>query len=1101
MFNKEQSNIIDVFNIVVDEHSFDSKTDKSNRSIDKALIECLNAFGIVDICYISNVSGLSVENVISELKGTIFQDPEPFLRGEKYDITKYWLLSSRYLSGNIRRKLSIARGANIKFPKVFESNIEKIKSILPEHVDIDDIHISLGAPWIPVKEIELFIMQFFKFNNPPKVYFYEDLLTYKIVPNEESKKSVLNNITYGVREDKPAYGSEQIKQYLTGLEIMEQTLNAKTVKVNDYIPKGGWNNFRYEAVFNQTKTIEAQNKQRLINEAFVDYVYNERARTNRFEQYYNDKLVGYIYSQYDGSFLKLPGLNPNIKLYKHQRDAIARVLLSDTNLLLAHDVGTGKTYEMIVSLHELKRMNISDKNLVVVPNNVLQATADAHKLLYKEDKILVVYPGDFTPNNRNSILEKIRDDDFTAIYMAYSSFDMIVMSKDYYINKRKSEISNLNAAIFNATLKPEKRALEQRKKALEKKLSKFVVEEQECPWLTFDKLGITTLVVDEAHNYKNIPILTRADGIVGMGGSSKKCSEMLEKAHFVDKLIFATGTPLTNSLADLFTFQVYLQPDTLKYHKINTFDTWINTFGKRMTSVECDVDSNNQSLRTMTRFSSFHNLSELMSLFSQVCDFHHADENEDGLPTFNGPQDICVPKSKAQHDYINELSERTELIRTKQVSRSEDNLLKVTIDGRLAALDIRLVDDSCQYNIDTQTKTEACADKVYEIYEKYPRSVQVVFSDIGTPKANFNVYDDLAKRLVYLGVSRDEIAFVHDATTERARARLFANMNLGLVRVVVGSTQKLGVGVNVQERLVALHHLSVPWRPADMVQREGRILRKGNTSNEAFIFRYITEGSFDAYSWQLLENKQRFISSFLSGTSVTRDIDDIDDAVLSYAEVKALAIGNPLIKSRVEIANKLERVKIVSRSRQREIHQLNSVVSKMPAEINHYNTLYEVATKDLELYKKHKESIPNDERIAFGEELLEALSSNADNQAERLFDMYQGFNVMLPSNMSSDKPYLLIRSLNGGCYRCDMELEGKTALGVSKSIDIVLEHLSDKIKKYLNERQISQNSLDEAKAQLKLGNPHLAEVKALKERLAEIDKELEENAAKNKKVS
>jgi len=645
--------------------------------------------------------------------------------------------------------------------------------------------------------------------------------------------------------------------------------------------------------------------------------------------------------------------------------------------------------------------------------------------------------------------------------------------------------------MFNTCINHEKSALQRQKKAVLKKLEKYILEGKECPWLTYDKLGITTLVVDEAHNYKNIPVRTRADGIVGLGsGTSKKCREMLEKVHFTDRVIFATGTPLTNSLTDLFTFQTYLQPDTLAYHNIDTFDTWVNTFGKRETTIECDVDANSTSLRTMTRFSSFHNLGELMSLFSQVCDFHHMPGNEEGLPEFNGYTDVCVPKNKAQHDYIMSLSERTEKIRNKEVRRSEDNLLKVTNDGRMAALDIRLADTETVYSPVSENKISVCARRVAGVYRRFPDSVQIVFSDIGTPKDAFNVYDEMALKLKENGVAAGEIAYVHDACTESARSALFEDMNHGRVRVVIGSTQKLGVGVNVQERLVAIHHLSVPWRPADMVQREGRILRKGNTSEEVFIYRYITEGSFDAYSWQLLENKQRFISSFLSGTSAAREMDDIADTVLSYAEVKALAIGNPLIKKRVETANRLERVKIACRSRQRELQQLRVVLDVLPEKIREFDRLAHIARLDHEQYCANKEPIANSERIAFGEELLDAISSNVNMNEERLFDVYCGFEVYLPAGMESDYRYILIKSSNSGSYRCDIEPD-KTPLGCSKSIDYLLEHLGERAARLEANANSARQQKSEALSDLNKGNPYLAQVETITAELLKIDTELE----------
>ena len=1088
----KEYDVIDIFGLMEDEAPLESE--RTNMSVDDALVEVLNLKNEVDICYISDKTGLDVHKVIGELEGVIYQQPEIFEDALEYDVTIGWVVSSKYLSGNIRNKLIAAKKANKRFHGKFNSNVEALKKILPQKVDIDDIHLSLGATWVPVEEISLFLKNFLNLKTPPEVVFYDDLKCYKIVGNEETSKSVLNTITYGVRGDINKYFT---KQYFTALDIAEQTLNAKTIKAFDYLPKKRTRSrcYEYEPVFNKVKTIEAQNKQKTIIDAFKDYVYADKSRIARFESYYNDKMVGYTYSAYNGDFLKFADLNKEVKLYKHQKDAIARVLLSGNNVLLSHDVGTGKTYEMIVSIHELHRMGISKKNLVVVPNNVLEETVKAHRKLYHSDNILAVYPKDFTPSKRDNVLEDIRCNDYVAVYMAYSSFDMIVMSKQYYIDKLTKEIRKIKTSVYNAQTKHEKRALNKQENLLAKKLAKYTEEEQECPWMTFDKLGIETLVVDEAHNYKNIPIRTRADGIVGLGsGTSKKCREMLEKAQYVPRLVFATGTPLTNSLADLFTFQTYLQPELLAYHNIDTFDTWVNTFGQRETTIECDVDANSTSLRTMTRFSSFHNLGELMSLFSQVCDFHHMPKDEEGLPEFKGHTDVCVPKNEAQHEYIKSLSERTEKIRNKEVRRTEDNLLKVTVDGRLAAVDIRLVDNESVY-CGNDNKISMCAKQVNKVLQNHPESVQIVFSDIGIPKEGFNVYDELTNELVKLGVDKNTIAYVHDATSEPARAKLFSAMNKGTLKVVLGSTQKLGVGVNVQEKLIAVHHLSVPWRPADMVQREGRILRKGNTSDEVYIFRYITEGSFDAYSWQLLENKQRFISSFLSGTSAARDMDDIADTVLTYAEVKALAIGNPLIKQRVEVANKLERMKITCRSRQKEMQQLRVVIGALPEKIRNFEMMAQRAEADYKLYRKSKTTVPNEERIAFGEELLEALSDNVECADERYFDEYQGFFVFLPANMHAEERYILIKGYGGNEYRLDIE-EDKTPLGCSKSIDYILEHLNDRADRFRKNAETAIKQKVEAQKDLDNDNQYLKEVEMITAELAEIDRQLEEAAEK-----
>jgi len=1082
--------VIDIFDFIYTDEE-ETEPQKQAVTVDKALFDCLNSKSDVDISYIAKKAGVSVSEAVSKLKGAIFQDPAFFENAASYSKTEGWVVSQRYLSGNAREKLKIAESMNKRFRGKFLSNIDALKKILPPRVEIDDIHLNLGASWISTDEITSFICYFLNLKYAPEVYYYEDLKRYKIQQTAESKTSVLNTITYGVSEERGTEVNRYRHQYLTALDIIEDTLNAKSVKVCDNIPTKKGSAIVYEPVINQNKTVEAIEKQKAILEAFKDYVYSTPQRVARFEGYYNDKMVGYTYSAYNGDFLSLKELNPDVVLYKHQRDAVARVLLSGGNVLFCHDVGTGKTYEMIISVHELYRMDISRKNMIVVPNNVLKATVNSHRYLYKDDKILAVYPKDFTPENRNKVLEEIKNGDYVAVYMAYSSFDMIVMSKQYYVDKLSGEIRTTRAAAYNTNNKHEKAALEAKERRLSKQLLKYIEEEKDCPWLSFEKLGINTLVVDEAHNYKNIPIRTSATGVVGLGGgSSKKCREMLEKVHNVDRVIFATGTPLTNSLADLFAFQSYLQPNVLKYHNIDTFDAWINTFGKRETSVECDVDANSSSLRTTTRFSSFHNLDELMSLFTQVCDYHHMPKDEEGLPKFEGYIDITLLKTKAQTRYINELSKRTERVRSKKVSRTEDNLLKITVDGRMCALDERMVDEYAQRDYTEDCKIDACARNVYKMHLKHPQSVQIVFSDIGTPKSAFNVYDELAYSLTELGMARSQIAFIHDATSEKARSELFSAMNKGKIKVVIGSTPKLGVGVNVQERLVAIHHLSVPWKPSDMVQREGRILRKGNTSEQIYIFRYITKGSFDSYLWQILKNKQQFISSFLSGTSAGRDMDDIDGAVLNYAEIVALAVGNPLIKKRFEIANKLDRTKISCRSRQREMQQLRAVIDATPKKISKLDKLANLAAWDYELYTKMKESVPNEERISFGDELLASLTEHVGKETERIFTTYQGFGVYLPEKMHAEDKYILIKSANGGVYRCDMG-EDKTPMGCSKTIDYLLDHLGERADNLRSQAKHARKQLREAKEDLGKDNPYLAEIERLSNELAEVDKELE----------
>lgn len=1043
---------------------------------DEVLISCFNTLGRVDLEAMSRSSGKTVKQLVLDLRGkAIFQDPFEFENDENWCIEKGWQFAASYLSGDIRNKLIIAEEMNRRFAGCFDCNVKALKKLLSDPIHSNEIHIHLGAPWIPSAMVAEFAKELLKTRVRPTVIFIKEIGRWRVTPPDEAINSVANNMTYGTVD-------------ISALQIIEHILNAKPVKVL----RQGANGSDY--VLDKDATLAASEKEKEIIRLFEKWARADEKRIVRLEECYNEAFCGYCVGSYDGSFLTFPDLNPDIEFYKRQKDAVARWLLSEGNLLFAHNVGAGKTYIMCAGAHESYRMGISRKNLFVVLNNVLKATVETHRLLYPNDKILAVFPKDFTPSKRAAVLEDIRDNDYVAIFMAYSSFDMLVMSKDYWTRKMQDEIDELRRAAALSIYREEKKMLSKKKKALSKKLSEHIVNATDKPWLSFDKLGIETLIVDEAHNYKNIPLNTKIDNIVGMHSKgSAKCKEMLEKTKVVKKLIMATGTPLTNSLADLYVLQIYLQPEQLKFRDIETFDMWINTFGERETNFEIDVDS--RHLKAVTRFSTFHNLTELMSLFSTVCDFSDVDTSGNELPKFSGYIDVCTPKNKAQAEYIRELSERCELIRSHRVKRTEDNLLKITTDGRKCALDIRLVDKAAYLLGSEEHKADACAKKVFGIYENFPETCQVIFSDIGTPKASFNIYDYLKFRLVEMGIPETEIAFVHDATTESARSRLFTAMNKGQVRVVIGSTLKLGVGVNVQERLIALHHLSVPWRPADMVQREGRIIRQGNRCEEVFIYRYITEGSFDSYSWQLLENKQRFISSFLSCASGERSADDVADVVLSYAEVKALAIGNPLIKKRVETSNLLERTKISCRQRQKQLLDLRKLIEETPRIINELSFYKTVASMDMSRYTRVKEVIPNEERMAFGEELIDAIKQNHLSERERFFDSYQGFDIYLPANMDREKPHIYVRSINGGFYRLEMETD--KALGCTMKIDRLLERLPKRIESYENQIKRAEKERDDAVCDMEKGNLYEKEVERLEKELDRIDKQLCEDDKKS----
>lgn len=1029
--------------------------------------------GVADLEYMSAVSGLSVDTLISKLQGfAIVQNPSFFRSEPEWSKTKGWVLLPKYLCGNILQKLNEAKEMNRRFPGRFKRNIELLKGIMPAKLTLDDIHVGLGAVWVPETVYELFIKELLGFTETPRVDYISEVGAWKIEPPAEAKTSVLNNYSYGTLR-------------MSAVKIIEKTMNAATVKVYDDIPT--YKSFySYERILNEQETLAAQEKQNIIIGKFTEWIFSNKAISRILEERYNESFVGYTRSKYNGDFLELADLNDGVTLYEHQKNAIARVVLSDSNILLAHDVGAGKTYEMIVSVHELKRLGLSNKNLIVVPNNIFSAFVDSHRYLYPDDNILVIAPKDFNPKARNELLEKIRDEDFDAIYMAYSSFDMVVMSKTYWINKMNREIRELRQAASLKNNKYEKKRLRAEADRLQKKLEEYYINAKVTPWLSFDELGIETLVVDEAHNYKNISFRSSSDNVVGMNPQgSKKCREMLEKVHSVNRVIFSTGTPITNSLADLYTLQRYLQPEVLAFRGIDSFDIWMNTFAKRETDFEVKPDSSD--IRPVTRFSSFHNLTELMDMFSCVCDFHYTDENKAYLPAFNGYTDITLKKTAVQSRYIKELAERSEAIRAHNVDRTQDNPLKITTDGRKCALDPRLLgleEPECG-----RGKITACALEIARLHSEHPGACQVVFSDLGTPKDGFNVYDTLKAELTALGIPSREIAYIHEATTEKAKTNLFKAVNDGTVRVIIGSTAKLGVGVNIQERLVALHHLSVPWRPSDMVQREGRIIRRGNSCDEVFIYRYITEGTFDSYSWQCLQLKQKFVSSFLSGTAAERNIDDVQDMVLSYAEVKALAIGNELVRKRVETANRLERVKMAGRQRQKQLLDLSEVIHSAPKEIKKLKDRISLANFDKAYYASHKESIPNDERLMFGEELRNALKENAYMSEERLYSAdYHGFDIYLPANMEPEKPYVIVARENSGRYAVAMDCD--KLMGYSKKLDYFLDHFADYIENLKKTVMNTEKKRAEALADFEKGNEYHGQAEELRRELAKIDEEL-----------
>lgn len=1076
-------------------------------SISDALIFSLADLGRVDIEYMADISGETPDSVISALRGSIFQDPLKW-DGDPYE---GWETAEEYLSGNLMRKLKEAREAGRQHGDRFAGNIRAIEKVLTPAASADDIYITLGSPWVPADVIDDFMLHLF--GDP--LWHWHSIYKERIMESWRTKHDELTG-TWEIPEKsrydhsvavRRTYGTEKME----ALHILEKTLNMKTVKVTTEIKAEG-NSSGKKRVVDKEETAAALEKQRRLIGEFRRWVWADPARKERLEMIFEDRYGCVRQRHFDGSFLEFPGLSPEVDLYPYQKDAVARIIFSP-NTLLAHDVGAGKTYVMIAAGQELRRMGLSKKNMYVVPNNIVQQWRSIFLRMYPEARLLCVEPGSFVPKKRQEILRQIRDRKFDGIIIAYSCFEQIPLSKKYRIKELRREKKEITALVRQKSKATAR--LKKKKEAIEKELAELLAAGDPAAdeAIYFEQLGITRLFVDEAHNFKNIPIDTKIDSVLGISTrGSKKCREMMDKVHMIQQknggkgVVLATGTPITNSVTDAFVMQQYLQSGELRLLDLGNFDSWIGMFAEKVTEFEVDVDTN--GYRLATRFARFHNLPELTALLSSVADFHRVDDRA-GLPAFSGYDDVLLPKTPEFSEYLNKISVRADDVRKGRVSRRDDNMLKITTDGRKAALDLRLVEAKARFVF--ESKVARCAENIAKIYYKTApyRSTQIVFCDISTPKAGFNLYDELKTLLVGCGLKPEEIAFIHDAATASARSALFARVREGEIRVLIGSTFKLGLGVNIQDRLIALHHLDVPWRPADMTQREGRILRQGNTSERAYIFRYITEGSFDAYSWQLLETKQKFISALLSGSLTERSGSDIDDTVLDYAEVKALAIGNPLVKKRVEAANELSRLMTLQRKAIDSKIGLEKELLSVSGRIEDIADRIEKCKKDRAACEERNTGMPplrgsraqygesregalsdglsddGHERRAIREQINRAVRENILEREEKKLMTYRGFDLILPAHMMGDSPYIIIAG--EGRYRVEM---GDTEVGNLRRVDNFISNLGG----HLEKLEISLEKLKERKkdieAELEKKESYSEQISSCKETIEKMDKKL-----------
>ena len=1080
----------------VNQYDDDARANVHCDTISEGLLVSLDALGLVDIEFISSVTGEEMKTVIESLKGSIYQNP---LHWEEC-YYKGWETSDEYLSGNLMHKLAIAREANEEYPGLFDDNIKALQGVINPDLDTDEIYITLGSPWVPADVIDDFVLHLIglekvggEYPDEAKPFLekdyairHDDITGLWEIPK---KTRFRTSSAHGKYEDLnySIWGTRRMDM----LYLLENILNMKNLAIYD-IPDPK----KKTRILNQKETVKIIEKQDKMIAEFKSWVWKDEKRKTRLQGSYCRRYGNIRKRVFDGEFLEFPDMNPEIKLKKHQKDSVARIIMTP-NTLLAHDVGAGKTYTMIAAGMELRRLGKSKKNLYVIPNNVMAQWVEMFRKLYPNSNILVVNNRNFCLKKRTTTLKKIVEEDFDAILITYSCFDMLSLSKRYYKEFYESKLKMLDKASENfyskADIDRKRASVMKVMEKLQEDMTKNVCE------IPFDDLGINTMFVDEAHNYKNVHIpsgITRVKGFNSQG--SIKCNAMMDKVHCVQRMnhggrvILATGTPITNSITDLFVLQKYLQDGELEFLGIQNFDSWVGMFARKTSEFEIDIDTNSYHLAS--RFSKFHNVPELTNILSSVADFYQV-EKAMGLPDFDGYTDSVVTGDDDFKDFLKDISMRADDVQKKRVDKKVDNLLKITTDGRKAALDMRLID--MVYGLKMDSKVMRCAETVAKIYadtmEK--KCIQMVFCDSSTPKQGFNLYDELKGLLVAMGIPKHEIAFIHDADTEPKKKLLFRDLREGVVRVVIGSTFKMGLGVNVQKRLCALHHLDVPWRPADMVQREGRILRQGNTCKSVKIFRYITKGSFDAYSWQLLEAKQKFISQILSGHISVREGDDVDETVLNYAEVKALAVGNPLIKQRVELINELDKYKVLHRGYIEEKMQKQKVLEELPEKILMQRRRIENTEKDIEYFAKNRidyKTMEEEETGRIRSEIFNAVGVHINAPFEKKILAYQGFDVVVPARMRPKEtetgrkiPYVFVK--RSGCYYMEVESER----GITKRLNNLLEKLADVKQRQENELEKMLFRKEELQKEVKVENhSYEKEIRNLAKQIEKIDKEL-----------
>ena len=1044
----------------------------------------------IDFGYMQQLTGKDKDTLVNDLQGVIFADPlEKNSDGEP----RYYT-ADEYLSGDVRHKLQVAKLAAQNNP-AFAVNVQALETVQPKDLEASEIAVRLGATWLAPELIKQFADELV---DAP--YYVRDRVKVLYIPLTGVWNVTNKSYTGGNIKATVTYGTQRANFY----HILEESLNLRDVRIFDTKEDMQGNKIR---VLNAAATQEAQMKQQQIEDAFKDWIWKDPTRRQMLVKEYNERFNSLRPREYDGSHILFHGMSPEITLRPHQKNAIAHILYGG-NTLLAHVVGAGKTYEMVAAAMEKKRLGLCSKTLICVPNHLTEQLAGEALQLYPNANILVARKTDFEKANRKRFCAKIATGNYDIIIIGHSQFERIPLSQERQVEYLQSQIHDVINQV--AQLKEERaenftvKQMERMRKQLEKKLDKLNDQSRKDDVVTFEQLGVDSLMVDEAHAFKNLAVLSKMRNVAGISQTeSQRASDLYMKCRYLDEItgsrgvVFATGTPISNSMAELFTMQRYLQRETLEQHGLSSFDAWASTFGETVTAVELAPEGT--GYRTKTRFSKFYNLPELMSMFKQVADVQTADMLNLPVPKLVGGKPINVaPPSPQQKQMVADLADRAEEIRAGNVDPTEDNMLKVTNDGRKLALDQRLIDPNLPEN--PNDKVHACAENVYRIWSetKDKRLTQLVFCDLSTPKPDgFNVYDDLRNLLITMGIPENEVQFIHSANTEVKKAELFAKVRSGDVRVLMGSTGKMGAGTNVQRLLVATHHLDCGWKPSDIEQRNGRMIRQGNTNAEVYEYRYVTESSFDSYMWQLLETKQKFIGQIMTSKSPARSADDLDDAALSYAEVKALAAGNPMIKEKMDLDIQVARLKTLKTAYNNEHYRLEDAITQgFPAEMRKTAQQLENAKADTALLQQNTKRDADGKDI-FTITLMDTVYTKREDAGKALLGLlgmamnrtepvsigrYKGFDLQI-AYFAMDKMYLAYL-VGSGINPVQL---GADAVGNTVRLDNCLHNLPQSVTDLESKLVQLQKQLENAKEQLAQPFAQADELAEKSKRLAELE--------------